>query len=108
MKMFLPQRDGLVHMHERLELYRAPAPLQAAPFADDVRLGLGASPKRLSPRYFYDDLGSALFEAITFLPEYYLTRSETEILERRAGEMLDAAGGPVELVEFGSGSARKT
>jgi L-histidine N-alpha-methyltransferase len=108
MKMLLPQRDGLVHMHERLRLYRAPAPLQAAPFADDVRRGLGTSPKRLSPRYFYDDLGSALFEAITFLPEYYLTRSETEILERRADEIVAALDGPVELVEFGSGSARKT
>jgi L-histidine N-alpha-methyltransferase len=93
---------------ERFLLYRAPEREQVGWFGDDVRAGLGASRKHLSPRYFYDDLGSSLFEAITFLPEYYLTRAETEILERYAGEMLDAAGVPVELVEFGSGSARKT
>jgi dimethylhistidine N-methyltransferase len=58
--------------------------------------------------YFYDELGSALFEAICELPEYYLTRAESEILERHAGEMLEALGEPVELVELGSGSGRKT
>ncbi len=90
-------------------LYRAPQRAQVASFADDVRAGLSASEKHLSPKYFYDDLGSALFEAICELPEYYLTRAETEILERYAGEMIGAvAGGPLELVEFGSGSARKT
>ncbi|HTV75260.1 MAG TPA: L-histidine N(alpha)-methyltransferase [Candidatus Acidoferrales bacterium] len=95
-------------MHERLNLYRAPVPAHETSFASDVRNGLRATPKRLSPRYFYDDLGSALFEAITFLPEYYLTRSETEILERRADEIMAMLDSPVELVEFGSGSARKT
>jgi len=106
--VIVPARDQLTPIGERFLLYRAPQPEQVAWFADDVRAGLGTSRKRLSPRYFYDDLGSALFEAITFLPEYYLTRAETEILERHAGEMLDAAGVPLELVEFGSGSARKT
>ena len=64
--------------------------------------------KRLPPKYFYDELGSALFEAICALPEYYLTRTETEILETYAPEMVRALGGPIEFVEFGSGSARKT
>jgi dimethylhistidine N-methyltransferase len=77
-------------------------------FAEDVRAGLTATPKRLLPKYFYDELGSALFEAITALPEYYLTRAETEILRDRSSEIVDAAGGPIELVELGSGSAIKT
>jgi dimethylhistidine N-methyltransferase len=95
-------------MSERFALYRAPAPMQVASFADDVRAGLTAARKHLPPKYFYDELGSALFEAICFLPEYYLTRAETEILDRASGEMIEAIGGPIELVEFGSGSARKT
>lgn len=80
----------------------------AMDFADDVRSGLSAPTKRLSPRYLYDDLGSALFDAITALPEYYLTRAETEILERHAGAIIDAVGYPIELIELGSGSAVKT
>jgi L-histidine N-alpha-methyltransferase len=77
-------------------------------FADDVRAGLTASAKRLSPKYFYDELGSALFEAITSLPEYYLTRAEAEILQDHSTDILDAVGGPVEMIELGSGSAMKT
>ena len=48
--------------------------------AEDVRKGLAAQPKRFLPKYFYDELGSQLFEAICLLPEYYLTRAEEEIL----------------------------
>jgi L-histidine N-alpha-methyltransferase len=77
-------------------------------FAEDVRAGLTATPKRLLPKYFYDELGSALFEAITALPEYYLTRAETEILRDRSSEIVEAVGGPIELLELGSGSAIKT
>ena len=76
-------------------------------FASDVRAGLGARPKTLPPRWLYDELGSALFEAITLLPEYYLTRAETEVLAARAGEII-AAAAPARLVELGSGSALKT
>jgi len=50
--------------------------------AEDVRKGLSAHPKRFLPKYFYDELGSQLFEAICLLPEYYLTRAENEILQR--------------------------
>ena len=74
--------------------------------AREVREGLLARPRRLPSRLFYDDLGSALFDEITRLPEYYPTRTETEILERRAGEIV-AAVEPRELVELGSGSGRK-
>jgi dimethylhistidine N-methyltransferase len=79
----------------------------AMPFADDVRSGLTARPKTLPPKYFYDELGSALFEAICLLPEYYLTRAETEILTTRAGEII-ADVEPTQLIELGSGSAVKT
>jgi dimethylhistidine N-methyltransferase len=106
--VIVPERDQLTPQGERFLLYRAPQPALTASFADDVRAGLTARQKRLAPKYFYDDLGSALFEAICELPEYYLTRVETQILERHARDMVTALGGPVEMVEFGSGSARKT
>ncbi|HYX26057.1 MAG TPA: L-histidine N(alpha)-methyltransferase [Thermoanaerobaculia bacterium] len=77
-------------------------------FADDVRHGLTSTPKHLYPKYFYDELGSRLFEAITALPEYYVTRCEAEILRGRAGEIVGALGGPLWLVELGSGDGQKT
>jgi len=77
-------------------------------FANDVRRGLTARPKVLLPKYFYDDLGSKLFEAICHLPEYYLTRAEREILSRHAREIAGSVEGPVRLIELGSGSAEKT
>jgi L-histidine N-alpha-methyltransferase len=80
----------------------------AVTFAADVRRGLLAKPKRLAPKYFYDDVGSALFEAITQLPEYYLTRAEDELLSAYAGEIIDSVGAPLDLLELGSGSATKT
>ena len=76
--------------------------------AADVRAGLTKPFKELSPRYFYDDRGSELFELITELPEYYLTRSERRILELHSREICAAAGGPATLIELGSGSAAKT
>ncbi len=77
-------------------------------FAEDVRRGLSATPKFLLPHYFYDALGSALFNAICELPEYYVTRAETEILTERAAEIAAAFGETARLVELGSGSARKS
>lgn len=73
----------------------------------DVRTGLAASPKRLPPRWFYDDAGSRLFEDITRLPEYYQTRTEAAILRACAGEMARCVQ-PEALVELGSGSSTKT
>jgi dimethylhistidine N-methyltransferase len=77
-------------------------------FAEDVRRGLSATPKFLLPHYFYDALGSALFNAICELPEYYVTRAETEILTRHGAEIAAAFGEPARVVELGSGSARKS
>ena len=79
-----------------------------ASFGSDVRQGLSASPRRLFPKYFYDELGSQLFDAICLLPEYYLTRAENEILARYADEIVFALEGPKTLLEMGSGSASKT
>jgi L-histidine Nalpha-methyltransferase len=77
------------------------------PFGDDVRTGLSAHPKTLPAKYFYDDLGSKLFEAISALPEYYLTRAESEIFASHAQAIVERAH-PKRLVELGSGSAVKT
>ncbi|QUX28016.1 L-histidine N(alpha)-methyltransferase [Nocardiopsis akebiae] len=73
----------------------------------DVAEGLTARPKRLPPKWFYDERGSSLFEEITALPEYYPTRAERAILELRADEIAAAAGAEV-LIELGSGSGVKT
>jgi L-histidine N-alpha-methyltransferase len=73
----------------------------------DARSGLTSTPKWLPPKWFYDERGSALFEEITRLPEYYPTRCEREILLARAGEIAaDSAAST--LVELGSGSSEKT
>src|SRR5262245_66539817 len=76
-------------------------------FARDVIAGLTARPKRLSPKYFYDQAGAQLFEDITALPEYYLTRCELEILRERAPEMARFFPAGSALIEFGSGSSKK-
>jgi dimethylhistidine N-methyltransferase len=86
----------------------AHVPAAGTSFADDVRSGLSAARKFLLPQYFYDALGSALFGAICELPEYYVTRAETEILALQADEIARGFGAPVRLVELGSGYARKT
>jgi L-histidine Nalpha-methyltransferase len=77
-------------------------------FLEDVLAGLAKPQKELPPKYFYDARGSALFEAICELPEYYLTRTETAIMRGRAAEMARHLGPGCALIEFGSGSARKT
>jgi len=76
--------------------------------AADVRAGLTSPFKELSPRYFYDERGSELFEQITELDEYYPTRCEREILQIQAADICAAANRPASLIELGSGSARKT
>jgi L-histidine Nalpha-methyltransferase len=76
-------------------------------FARDVIAGLDARPKWLSAKYFYDDHGSALFEQITVLPEYYPTRTELGILADRARDIARLIPSGAALVEFGSGSTVK-
>ncbi|MGH9088983.1 MAG: L-histidine N(alpha)-methyltransferase [Acidimicrobiales bacterium] len=73
----------------------------------DVRDGLGAVPKRLPPTWFYDEVGSQLFEEITRLPEYYPTRAERALLQAHAGDVADLAQAD-SLVELGAGACDKT
>jgi L-histidine N-alpha-methyltransferase len=73
----------------------------------DVLDGLAASPKSLPPKWFYDSVGSDLFDQITRLPEYYPTRAEAEILRARSAEIASVAGADT-LVELGSGTSEKT
>jgi L-histidine Nalpha-methyltransferase len=75
--------------------------------ADDVRCGLTGPVKSLPPKHLYDARGSELFERITELPEYPVTRAETAVLEQAATELI-AGSRPAELLELGSGSSRKT
>lgn len=76
-------------------------------FAADVLAGLSASPKRLPPKYFYDDAGSLLFERITELPEYYPTRCEMSILRVHAADICRLIPEGAALIEFGAGAAKK-
>lgn len=76
--------------------------------AEDVRAGLGrAGQKTLPSRWLYDDLGTALFEAITHLPEYGLTRADARILAQHGDAIVARAGSPARIVELGSGSGGK-
>ena len=83
-----------------------------APDSDSIRLevldGLRKPEKTLPSKLFYDELGSELFEQITKLDEYYLTRTETEIFADRIDEIIDHLGSGVILIEFGSGNSQKT
>jgi len=98
-------------MHSR-PLPRTPTvqkPVDWAPsLVADVLQGLQSKPKRLSPTYFYDERGSQLFDQICELPEYYITRTETQILERHAEEIAGCIGENALLVELGSGASTKT
>src|SRR5262245_7040149 len=92
----------------RAALAYQPAEAEAdSSFARAVIAGLTARPKRLSPKYYYDQAGAQLFEDITGLPEYYLTRCELEILRERAPEMARFFPPGSALIEFGSGSSKK-
>ena len=88
----------------RIEIFREQCPIAAG---EDVINGLTQTPKTLPPKYFYDDHGSLLFEKICELPEYYVTRTETQILQNYASEIAHLTG-PCEIVELGSGSSTKT
>jgi dimethylhistidine N-methyltransferase len=80
----------------------------ASELLEVARHGLALKPKRLPSWLFYDERGSALFEQICEQPEYYLTRCEIALMEEHAGDIADSLGGDVRLVEYGSGSGRKT
>jgi dimethylhistidine N-methyltransferase len=78
-----------------------------SPFARDMLAALQAQTRAISPKYFYDSRGSALFDAICELPEYYPTRTELHILKSQAAEIATQIGSHAEIVEFGAGSCAK-
>jgi dimethylhistidine N-methyltransferase len=85
------------------------AALDADPaFLADVLAGLASPARAIPARWLYDRRGSELFEAITRLPEYYLTRTETALLERHSADVARIAGTGDAVVEFGSGASTKT
>lgn len=93
---------GLLKTEEQVETGRRE-------FARDVRSGLGQpGQKELHSKYLYDELGSALFDAITFLPEYGLTRADERLLRAYSDEIVTAFQPPVQVIELGSGNGRKT
>jgi dimethylhistidine N-methyltransferase len=92
-----------------VSLPKLPA-IASSPIAVEVLNGLRERPKTLSPWLFYDEAGSRLFEEITELPEYYVTRTERQILAEHADEMVSAAAGgrDLSIIELGAGTATKT
>lgn len=90
-------------------LVRAITPNPAYEFGEEVRAGLTKpGQKELPSKYLYDDIGSALFEVISHLPEYGLTRADDRLLRRHAQDIIDRVPGPVVVAELGSGSGKKT
>lgn len=93
---------------DRFELISVPRSRGVPSFAQDVARGLSSEPKQLPCKYLYDEVGSALFDAITHLPEYYLTAAEAEILSEWGWQIVRLLDAPVDFLELGSGSAIKT
>lgn len=82
--------------------------LERDEFLEDVISGLCGARKTLNPKYFYDEQGSRLFERITELPEYYITRTETGLMEQIGDDLASHCNGARVIVEFGSGSGRRS
>lgn len=91
---------------------KRPNVIESAPPQDqltrEVVEGLRRSPKELSPVWFYDEVGSLLFDSICELPEYYVTRTEVSIMQQHAAQMAEHIGPRAALIEFGSGTSTKT
>lgn len=99
---------NLTRVRDRFDLVEIPRRDGSSTLAGEVAEGLRAAHKRLPAKLLYDDLGSALFDAITQLPEYYLTRAEAEILNDWGWEIVRVLDAPLDFLELGSGSAVKT
>lgn len=104
-RQFDQAADGSPDAPGRFELFDLKP--KVAGMREEVLAGLTAEPKRLPPKYFYDQRGSELFEQITRLPEYYLTRTEMTLFDAHLDAFADALGDGFCLVEYGSGSSRK-
>ena len=95
-------------IHSRLNYFQSNQSKSIRSFAEEISESLTSDFKSINPKFFYDDKGSELFEKITKLPEYYLTRTETKILEQLDGNFLKHLPTKIRLVELGSGSSEKT
>lgn len=80
---------------------------EPATMLEEVLQGLATRPRRIAPKFFYDERGSRLFDAVCKLPEYYITRTEMQILESCADEVADLSGPDTTLIELGSGASKK-
>ena len=98
--MMTPSRSSQVVLRDRTPAYDQRVA--------EILEGLGEPQKRIPPKYFYDERGSRLFDEICQLPEYYLTRTETTILESHGADLAAAIGSDALLIEYGSGSSLKT
>ena len=85
-----------------------PAPSRTDALTNGVLEGMRKHPRQLSPVWFYDELGSFLFDSICELPEYYLTRTEAQIMQQHAADMAHHIGPDAAIIEFGSGTSTKT
>jgi len=83
-------------------------PLAGSDFLADVIAGLSSNPRMLPCKYFYDERGAALFQKICDLPEYYITRTEIDILDRNRAEIASHLGANIELIGLGTGAGTKT
>src|SRR5438132_12390408 len=84
------------------------SPPEASDFISDVIAGLSSNPRTLPYKYFYDERGAALFQKICELPEYYITRTEIDILDRYRAEIATHLGPNIELIGLGTGAGTKT
>ncbi len=84
------------------------SPPEASDFISDVIAGLSSNPRTLPYKYFYDERGAALFQKICDLPEYYITRTEIDILDRNRAEIASHLGPNIELIGLGTGAGTKT
>ena len=91
--------------NERLRLYYQPRPAENT--REEILTGLTANPRRIAPKFFYDSKGAALFDQITRLPEYYLSRVERQIFRQHSKDMAQTVGRGRVLIEPGSGSSEK-
>src|SRR5260370_32786170 len=81
---------------------------ESSDFLADVAAGLSSNPRTLPCKYFYDERGAMLFQRICELPEYYITRTEIDILDRNRAEIASQLGPSVELIGLGTGAGTKT
>lgn len=98
---------AIAFTHDRFDCVAVEPVRSSSSLEADARAGLLCTPRWLPPKYFYDDLGSRLFEEICATPEYYPSRTEDALLETHAREILELVR-PLHILEFGSGSSRKT